>query len=786
MILGTVFDDANGNGEQDAGEPGIPGVRVNLRNGISGTITTDPNGDYSFSLSWSGHYTVTATTPAGYTSTTPEEIVALLTGPGQQVQVDFGYRGVGTIRGTVFDDRNINGTHDEGEPGISGVTITLLQGGSTISTTATGGDGSYVFDSVLLGDYTVEETNLPDYTSTTLNVRSVSLTTPGQEETVNFGDYGPSRITGIVFNDIDGDGAKDTDEKGIPGVPVDLSFEGTLEMTKTTDSNGVYFFLWEDLGTYTVTQTNLTGYVSISDDEVEVVKDEANQVEVVNFADRGVGTIHGIVFDDENRNQELDAGEPGIDDVTVTLLQDDTVVRTVTTASDGYYEFIALGLGDYAVRETDPEGYDSITPNEVTTTLTISRHAAWVNFGDRGVGTIRGVVFDDRDGSREQDVGEPGIEGVNIAVLQEGSTVFTATTTSMGVYVFDPVWLGEYVVRETDPEGYVSTTPNTATVSLTMTKQVEVRSFGDRGVGTIEGTVFSDENGNGEQDGEEQGLDGVNVTLLQDGSQVSTTTTAGDGTYAFTSVFLGDYTVRETDPEGYNSTTPNDVDVSIAAAGQRTTADFGDQGVGAIRGAVFHDENGNGAQDPGETGIEGVTLTLLSAGSPLSTTTTAGDGTYAFDPVWLGDYQVRETDPNGYISVTPNQVTVSLTTPGQVEEVDFGDQGVGTIQGTVFDDRNGDGTQDGGEPGIGGVTITLVHQGSAIDSTTTAGDGTYAFASVTLGSYTVQETDPEGYDSTTDNSVEVSLLVPGQTRFVDFGDQGPTTIHLPIVARHSP
>jgi uncharacterized surface anchored protein len=304
-------------------------------------------------------------------------------------------------------------------------------------------------------------------------------------------------------------------------------------------------------------------------------------------------------------------------------------------------------------------------------------------------------------------------------------------------------------------------------------------------VGTIRGTVFDDKNGDGARDIGEPGMEGVTVTLLHEGATFNTTMTAGDGTYAFTPLFLGDYTVQETDPEGYDSTTANDVDISITAPGQDKTIDFGDRGIGAIQGIVFDDEDGDGAQDVGETGIEGATVALLSGGSVVETTTTAGGGVYVFDPAWLDDYTVRETDLSGYISTTPNEVTVSLTMTKQVEIVDFGDRGVGTIQGTVFDDRNGDGTQDVEEPGIEGVTLTLLQGGSSISTATSGGDGTYAFANLLLGDYTVRETNLDRYVSTTDDEVALSLATPGQQRIVNFGDRIPF-IYLPMVARGHP
>jgi len=51
-ICGTVFNDVNGNGIQDSGEPGIPNVTVNLLDStgtnVLATTTTNANGIYNF------------------------------------------------------------------------------------------------------------------------------------------------------------------------------------------------------------------------------------------------------------------------------------------------------------------------------------------------------------------------------------------------------------------------------------------------------------------------------------------------------------------------------------------------------------------------------------------------------------------------------------------------------------------------------------------------------------------------------------------------------------------
>jgi len=67
---------------------------------------------------------------------------------------------------------------------------------------------------------------------------------------------------------------------------------------------------------------------------------------------------------------------------------------------------------------------------------------------------------------------------------------------------------------------------------------------------------------------------------------------------------------------------------------------------------VWYDDNRNGVQDPGETGVSNVTVHLLnSSGTVISTTATSATGYYSFTNLAPGQYSVRfviDTLPNGY------------------------------------------------------------------------------------------------------------------------------------------
>jgi hypothetical protein len=112
----------------------------------------------------------------------------------------------GSIGGVVWNDMNENGEMDPGEDGIGGVTImlessdappdtmppdTMMTAAMAVDQTMTADDGSYRFDGLEAGFYTVGKEPTPDYLPTTPNPMFVILTedTSGVSSflTANFG-----------------------------------------------------------------------------------------------------------------------------------------------------------------------------------------------------------------------------------------------------------------------------------------------------------------------------------------------------------------------------------------------------------------------------------------------------------------------------------------------------------------------------------------------------------------------------------------------------------------------
>ncbi|HPL75024.1 MAG TPA: SdrD B-like domain-containing protein, partial [Candidatus Sumerlaeota bacterium] len=116
-ISGHIFNDINGNGVQDAGEPDLSGVDVVITDSLGGTqtVTTDVNGNYTATVP-AGSTTANideTTVPAGSVLTAGSDPQTVIVPGGSNAATDpVGYQQQGTISGHIFNDINGNGVQD--------------------------------------------------------------------------------------------------------------------------------------------------------------------------------------------------------------------------------------------------------------------------------------------------------------------------------------------------------------------------------------------------------------------------------------------------------------------------------------------------------------------------------------------------------------------------------------------------------------------------------------------------------------------------------------------------
>ena len=185
-----VWNDVNRNGIQEAGEPGVVNVTVELKDcggNLLRTTTTNASGIYSFGNLAAGCYLVNVVLPGGFQFSPQDQggndtldsdvnpangtTNAINLGAGQNIDtVDAGINQpvaptatptntpapqLGSIGDTVFRDNNGNGVQD-GEPGVANVTVQLKDcSGNVLQTTTTNSNGNCSFGNLSAGCYSV-------------------------------------------------------------------------------------------------------------------------------------------------------------------------------------------------------------------------------------------------------------------------------------------------------------------------------------------------------------------------------------------------------------------------------------------------------------------------------------------------------------------------------------------------------------------------------------------------------------------------------------------------------
>ena len=497
-ISGNVYLDQNRDKTKNTGDIDLSGVTVKLLDkdgNVVGTTTTDKDGNYSFTGLNDGTYTVQVDKtgpladkeqtedPSGKTDSRSQAITFTRTDP-DVTNVNFGYAEDYTVSGTVYKDKDRSESLNNSEPGFDGITVNLLgEDGQVVATTTTKADGTYSFSKLPAGKYTVkvepsdllksyEQTEDPDGTKDhTSGVVQVNHDNPSVEN-VNFG-YAPNfAINGTIYRDGDRDGKKGDTEGRYSGVTVQLlDKDGKVIATTTTDKDGKYSFEHLPDGTYSVkvvkdgalTDTDQTGDPDNKLDNASepITLDEKNPTKGdVDFGYVPNNTIKGTVYRDDNRDKTIDGDEPGLERVSVQLLDEDgKVIQTLDTDADGNYAFQHLPDGKYTVkvvRSSSIKDYDQTEDPDATVDDTSAVYTMGpenslqekVNFGYVPDYSIAGRVYRDSDKSGSYTDGEETFSGVTVDLLdKDGNVVATTTTDKDGNYSFEKLPAGTYRVK---------------------------------------------------------------------------------------------------------------------------------------------------------------------------------------------------------------------------------------------------------------------------------------------------------------------------------------------------
>jgi uncharacterized repeat protein (TIGR01451 family) len=362
-------------------------------------------------------------------------------------------------------------------------------------------------------------------------------------------------------------------------------------------------------------------------------------------------TVGDRVWLDTNGNGVQDAGETGINGVTLSLLHDGNVVGTATTAGDGNYLFANLqGWLMRTVRDNFTTA--AYTNNDGTADWATS----WVETDSGGGGATGGNVLV-TGGALAIDTGGSSIyRQADLTGSSSASLSFSFRTSGSSVDSSDAINLeisGDGGNSWTTLEQFLGNYGPSYSGSRTY----DISAY----IGTGTRLRFTVPSGSYSSSNETFYIDNVQIAFDNMSSAGYTVSVDASNFNA------GGALVGYQPTDGPSAMSP--LAVTLAAGEDFNTADFGYGPFAVIGGLVYQDSDRSGTLDSGEPGLPNITVWLYSDGNDngvidgsdaiLKTTTTGAGGVYYFGGIETGSYtvlaDVNDPDlPGGFRPTSPN------------------------------------------------------------------------------------------------------------------------------------
>ena len=365
-VAGTLFEDANGNGNRDATDPPLGEWVVYVDrdgNGDRGpgepTATTSAEGSYVLADLFEGDFRLAVESKAGFVPF-PGRTVAVRSGETTVADVAAVARPAGQIRGTVRVDLNGDGDADD-------VLTVRMAAFDAASPDFTGWSHTSVATSPSGAKFLGEFAN-----------DTVTLTVGGNASPLPTHDILSVSFDLLILNSMDGNqSGPDVFTFAIDGVPTlvtsfantgaDQAYPGSYpgasnpSRTGAVANNSLGYTFYGD-STYRITLTvphaRTGATISWSARNLGGGGDESWGLNGVTVAVREPGRAGADVYLDTNGNGAFEPGEP----------------RT-TTDTAGVYAFDTLPAGTYSVRLDQPEGWQTIAPSSGSRSVALAAGA---------------------------------------------------------------------------------------------------------------------------------------------------------------------------------------------------------------------------------------------------------------------------------------------------------------------------------------------------------------------------------------------------------------------------
>ena len=655
----------------------------------------------------------------------------------------------GSLRVQVFNDKNSNGSQGNNEDGVAGITICLMQGDQVITGAVTGSDGFALIENIPAGTYTTRMYTPEDQ----------ACTAYAGEGQLDLNAYTPTNAGYCVSGE----------------VTITAGSE-TLQGAAIQKAYSVSGFCWEESGTadglYKEGDTPLGGVRITLDGQKNGL-----HYETVSNPD-GTWKITRVRY----ASYALTAYVP--EGLMFTRPTEGRGMRSIFTANGAAQKSKVVDLNDKINKENE-------------------------NIGFTQAAEVTGICYIDANYNGYYDEGEQPLAGVKMVALkqQDDETIASAMSGEDGRFTITALRGNNYKIRALLPD-------DGSTFTVTAEGELGNRFVGrsDRrenfwndfkledgekreiAVGaiypaTIKGTVYMDDDFSATLNGKEKIVSNYLVSLADgNGNIVASDKTSVKGVYELTGIAPGEYHLTVQAVKGYAFTRLGEGNVvlnktggegysepvTVGIADRITGMDIGMIKPGTVEGDVFADLNDNGIRDAGENGLPGVTVRLVSEeGEEAFRAEIGEDGHYLFDAVMPGRYYVEYVMPDNALTAKtadngnriPGESAVGrsdsfdFVTGGYQQAPLCGALTLGRIEGTAYQDHNGNGVRDAGEETLAGLAVKLIPAREDLEEMTavTGEDGTFELTALRPDRYTLQVACPEGFAMSRTDNLELPL-----------------------------
>jgi len=486
----------------------------------------------------------------------------------------------GAITGMKWHDANGNGALDGPETGLANWKIILSDTlGNVLDTTLTDGAGNYTFPDLGPGAYRVHEESQPGWIQTGGSPAYGFWIVPGDTIPGNdFGNFHAPDLTGVKFNDHNGDGIRDPEDEGIPGWKISIFPKNIPTPGVRMNHAAVALSMrLNGLPPGTPVIVGGAGYIAVSKGHPSVkpgivvsptIQERKSSRSPLAIEPRSILKTFFETGDIPTQQEfaELRSTSP----VSIGGSFFDITYRTIRKGWDGTIKG-RVGSGGSSFYPSFFDVFTEVTmvPHEFDGPVPpprILRSSITLEADLDGDGELEpltpGAIYHGGGVPLYDEEGQPAgtLDDLTMTIGEPASQVnpVSTVTDSLGNFSFSPMLPGVWNIIEEKRPCWDQTTPNPGPIEVLDGTPIPPVAFGNHeNGGTIAVAKYHDINHNQQLDPGEPPMSGVQFVLTDMATlQEYSTPTDVNGLAYFTDLPKSDYDLTEVVPAGYTVSLP--------------------------------------------------------------------------------------------------------------------------------------------------------------------------------------------------------------------------------------